>query len=102
MTGLQYVTRAMKKVGAIDAGRDPTSAEATDGLQTLNNLAESWVLAKALMWTDVIYRATFPSSKQSYTIGPGGDLATDISGNAIKRPVDISWGNIVLTSTNQP
>lgn len=99
MTGLTYVTRAMKKVGALDPGRVPTDAEATDGLQTLNNMAEAWALSKSLVWTDQIIRATFATSKQSYTIGPGGDLATDINSVAIPRPTRISWGNIVLTST---
>ena len=93
MTGLQYVTRAMKKVGAIDPGRVPTSAEADDGLQTLNNLVDSWATQKRLIWSDNIYKQTFPSSKVSYTIGTGGDF------NFV-RPVDIFWANIVYTQTS--
>jgi len=102
MTGLYFITRAMRKLGAIDPGRGPTGNEAQDGLDDLNQVLESWTRKRRLVWAEQITRVTFPSSKQSYTIGPGGDLATDINGAAILRPNRIRAGNIVLSTLNPP
>jgi hypothetical protein len=102
MTSLYIVTRAMRKLGALDPGRPPTAYEAADGLDTLNQMIEAFALKKILVWGDTLTQVTFPSSKQSYTIGPGGDLTTDINGVAIPRPLQISRANIVLTSATPP
>jgi hypothetical protein len=95
MTGLYILTRAMRKLGALDPGRAPTASEAADGLDTLNQLVEALALKKILVWGKTLTQITFPGSQQSYTIGPGGDLNTT-------RPLHILRANIVITNTTPP
>lgn len=87
----------MRELGSLDFGRPPSGPEADYGLQKLNQLVRLWWIQKRLIWGKVIQQKTFPSSKQSYTIGPsaGADF------NA-PRPVEILWMNIVLTSLTPP
>jgi|SRR5579871_1434848 len=102
MTAQYFIKRAMRMLNAIELGRDPTGAEAADGFDSLNQMLEAWSRKRRMVWAQQITEVTFPSSKQSYTIGPGGDLATDINGGAILKPNRITWADIVLTSLSPP
>lgn len=93
----------MIALNAIDSDRQPTSFEASVGLDTLNRIIESLALKGAYIWSYPITRVTFPSSKLSYTIGgASADLVTDINGgpSPIPRPIKITRANIVVTSNS--
>ncbi|HEV2275653.1 MAG TPA: hypothetical protein VGR96_15885 [Acidobacteriaceae bacterium] len=93
MTAQQIITQAMQEVGALDFARVPSGPEAQFGFQKLNQLVELWNIQKRLLWGSSIQQATFPSSKQSYTIGPSAGADFNFA-----RPTRIDWMNIVLTS----
>lgn len=93
MTSLQIITQALQELGAIDLSRQANTFEAAAGLQKLNQLVDLWSTNKRRVWANVINQHTFPSSKQSYTIGPSGTADFNFP-----RPVQIVWANIVLTN----
>jgi hypothetical protein len=41
-TPYNIITRAMKDIGALAAGENPTAGEAQDGLDMLNNMLAQW------------------------------------------------------------
>ena len=41
-TPLDIITRAMKDIGALAAGENPTADEAQDGLDMLNDMIAQW------------------------------------------------------------
>lgn len=41
-TARDVITSALKKAGLLAAGTDPSAEEATDGLESLNDMAASW------------------------------------------------------------
>lgn len=89
MTGTYLVTRAMRKLNALNPGSGPTPWELQAGIDTLNHLVDSWALDKRMIWAASIFRQLFPSSKVSYTVGSGGDFNTT-------RPVRILEANMVF------
>lgn len=81
-TGAEIVRRAYIILGHIDEAGSPSSAQSSDALIALNHLVKSWSgqndFAPGLkMWTR--RRAVlFPSISSSvYTLGPGGNHATE-------------------------
>lgn len=98
MTAKDIIKYGMLKLQALDVGRDPTSAESDQGLFTLNGIVQGLALQRTLIWGESIVRVTFPGAQQSYTIGPTGDLKTDINGNSILRPLTMPRANIVATN----
>lgn len=76
VTGLQIITRALKALGQLEASEVPTSNDASDALDALNDLIASWGLT--LAGCPAIQRLVLPlvAAQQSYTVGPSGDLDT--------------------------
>lgn len=87
MTGLDFIKQAMQELGVLDLNRDPTGAESNYGQKKLNQLVGLWNTQKRLLWADVINEQAFPSSKQSYTIGPSAGADFNFP-----RPVEIKNG----------
>jgi hypothetical protein len=84
----EVIAGAMRLLGAIATGETPTAQEANDGLNTLNDLLESWSLESLSVYgTD---NQTFQgiANQGLYTIGPGGNFDT----TPVGRPVRISGG----------
>lgn len=82
VTGADIVRRAYLILGHIDESGSPSTAQSSDALVALNMLVKSWSgqsdFAPGLkMWTR--RRAVlFPSiTASTYTLGPGGDHATE-------------------------
>lgn len=73
-TALDLISGAMRLFGAIGQGEDPSASEASNGLDALNELLDSWSADRLMVYT--IARQLFPlvSGKQTYTAGPGGDF----------------------------
>ena len=89
------IESSMRLIGVIAQGETPSAQNATDALEALKSMLESWSLERLTI--PVRKRRVFPlvSGKASYTIGPGGDF--DIS-----RPVSIdNAGLVVETGANE-
>lgn len=73
---------ALRGLGRIGRGMDMTAAQASDGLEILNQLIASWSGESLVLPFRTTETLTYAVSKNEYTIGTGGDLNT-------ARPIQI-------------
>jgi hypothetical protein len=96
------VSRALKDIGALEAGETPTPEAAQDAFDMLNDILDQWSNESMMVSykTEIIYPIS-PGVTQ-YTIGPGGTIGAvftgSISGN-ILTVTAISSGAIALGQT---
>jgi hypothetical protein len=75
-TAGDLVKGSMRLIGAIATGETPSSDEANDGLNTLNDLLETWSLENLTVWGNDDQTFAFTAGQGIYTIGPAGNFAT--------------------------
>jgi len=96
------ISRALKDIGALEAGETPTPEAAQDAFDMLNDLIDQWSNESMMVSykTEIVYPIT--SGVTQYTIGPGGTIGAvftgSISGN-ILTVTSISSGAIALGMT---
>lgn len=75
-TAGDLIKRSLKLIGAISQSETPSSSEQSDGLDSLNDLIESWSAESLVIYS--VTRETFSTvaSQQTYTIGSSGDINT--------------------------
>lgn len=95
MTALDIIKRAMKIAGVLGQNETPTSSEADDGLDALNDMLDSWSTDRTYIYS--ILQENFPLSNgvTTYTIGTGGTFNTN-------RPVAIDNVFIRLNGADFP
>ncbi len=83
------------QVGAIAQNEILSADEENDALQLLNDIIDDWNTQSLLIYTVQRNVFSFPTTKQTYTLGPGGDF------NIAVRPERIEVAAVSLnTSTN--
>jgi len=96
------ISRALKDIGALEAGEIPTPEAAQDAFDMLNDIVDQWSNESMMVSykTEIIYPIS-PGVTQ-YTIGPGGTIGAvftgSISGN-ILTVTAIASGAIALGQT---
>jgi len=96
------ISRALKDIGALEAGENPTPEAAQDAFDMLNDLIDQWSNESMMVSykTEIVYPIV--SGQTQYTIGPGGQIGAvftgSISGN-ILTVTAISSGAIALGMT---
>jgi len=96
VAGQDLLNSALRLVGALESGEQPSAAESQDGLVIMNQMLDSWQ-AESMM-IPVIQRYVYAPAalKQTYSVGPGGDVN-------IARPARISSvGVIAQPASSQP
>lgn len=88
---LDIIRQAMLDLQAVDAEQPLTASEANDGLIRLNRMIDTWNGDGFMIFTIAIQDFPLVSSKQVYTLGPGGDFNT-------ARPAFIDRASIVILS----
>jgi hypothetical protein len=98
------ITRAMKDIGAIAAGEVPTSDEAQDGLDMLNDMIAQWSNENMMVFyrSEIIFQTT--QNQVQYTIGPSGQMSAtftgSIAGNVLTVPANgVTAGGINIGMT---
>lgn len=95
-TAQTIIDRALRLLGQIGAGDDPTSDETADALIALNSMVESWRNEKLMVYVYADYTLTLANGDSSYTYGSGGDVnkartvkiaAAYIEDNSVSYPV---------------
>lgn len=81
-TALGIITSAMRKIGVLVKGEDPSADEADDGLEMLNDLLSSISNDSMVIYARTEDVLTLSAGTATYTIGTGGVLNT-------ARPVKI-------------
>ncbi len=94
-TGLDIVTSAMRKIGAITKNEAPSADEANDGIEMLNDLLSSWSNESSSVYARQVESFALSSGVESYTIGTGGTFNT-------LRPVKIVSAYVRLGTVDTP
>ena len=90
-TAIDIISRALKDIGALEAGETPTPDAATDALDMLNDLLDQWSNEDQIVFnfTEIIFPIV--QGQTQYTIGPnpstanfiGASFTGSISGNIL-------------------
>jgi hypothetical protein len=96
------VSRALKDIGALEAGETPTPEAAQDAFDMLNDILDQWSNESMMVSykTEIIYPIS-PGVTQ-YTIGPGGTIGAVFAGSIAGTTLtvtSISSGAIALGQT---
>lgn len=94
-TAADIIDRSLRLLGQIGSGESASAAEAADGLEALNGLAESWRNERLMCFAMQEESLTLANGDASYTIGTSGDLNTT-------RPVAIEGAWIVDDDISHP
>jgi hypothetical protein len=73
----QIISSALRKLGVLELGATPDSDTISNSSQVLNLMIKQWMTDGIKLWTVVEYTLPLVASKNSYTIGPSGDLVAD-------------------------
>ncbi len=78
---IDIISRALKDIGALEAGETPAPADAQDALDMLNDMLDQWSNEQMMVYykTEIIF--TLTSGQTQYTIGPGGQVGATITGS---------------------
>jgi len=99
---IDIVSRALKDIGALEAGENPTPEAAQDAFDMLNDMLDQWSNENMMVYnmTEIIFPIV-PGQTQ-YTIGPGGTVGANftgsISGN-ILTVTSVSSGAVAANQT---
>jgi len=99
---IDIISRALKDIGALEAGEVPTAAAAQDAFDMLNDLVDQWSNEEMMVYykNEIVFPIT-PGQTQ-YTIGPGGQIGAIITGSisgTILTVTGISSGAINVGQT---
>lgn len=86
----KLVMRALRLIGAIDAGEEIESQELEDGIEALNAMVDSWNTEELMIYSLAKNELTLTASQDSHTIGPSGDLD-------VPRPNSIEAGQAYVS-----
>ena len=75
-TAIDMITRSGRIAGALGKSETPDADEASNGLQALNTMLESWSIERLAVPYIVQEQLTLSSQQSAYTMGAGGDLNT--------------------------
>ena len=106
-TPLDIISRALKDIGALEAGEVPSADSAQDALDMLNDLVDQWSNEDMMVFntTEIIFPLI--SGQVQYTIGPtpstanyiGASFTGSITGNILTVSA-ITTGAIATGTTN--
>jgi hypothetical protein len=82
-TALDLIQSSMRLAGIIATGETPKANEVNDALAVLNDMIETWSTESLSVWGSASSTFTTVPGQSSYTIGPGGNWASN------PRPVRI-------------
>lgn len=75
-SALQLVTRALKINGVLGESETPSTEQANDGLEALNDMLASWSIKRSFIYTIESETFNLVSGTATYTIGPSGTFNT--------------------------
>jgi hypothetical protein len=99
---IDIISRALKDIGALEAGETPAPADAQDAFDMLNDMLDQWSNEQMMVFykSEIIF--TLTGGQTQYTIGPGGQIGGTITGSISGTTLtvtDVSSGAIALGMT---
>lgn len=112
-TARDLIKGSLRDIGVLATGENPSSEEANDGLELLNQLLDSWSNERLIIYNIVRETFTLVANTQSYTIGSGATFNTSrpqkienalIKDGDIEYPVNVvgldEWAAITDKTTS--
>lgn len=94
-TALDIIEKSMRLFGGLADGESATASEASDGLDALNSMLESWSIDRLMVYHILQENFTWASGQASRTIGTGGNFNTT-------RPTKIVSGFTRVNNEDHP
>ena len=93
------ISRALKDIGALEAGETPTADAAQDAFDMLNDMLDQWSNEDMMIYnfTEIIFPVV--AGQTQYTIGPTGDVGSTFVGSIagdILTITSVTSGSITL------
>ena len=81
MQPIDIVSRALKDIGALEAGENPTPEAAQDAFDMLNDMLDQWSNENMMVFykNEIIFPVV--AGQTQYTIGPGGQIGAIVTGS---------------------
>lgn len=100
MTPLDIVSRALKDIGALEAGEVPTADAAQDAFDMLNDMLDQWSNESMLPFykTEIVFPVTAGTTQ--YTIGPGGTVGATFTGAISGTTLTVTTGSLTKGAIN--
>jgi hypothetical protein len=73
LNATHIIRRSLRLMGAVGRGQPVQAQDATDSLQTLNDMVSAWRTKSLTIPYDAIAQYTLVSGQQTYLLGPAGD-----------------------------
>lgn len=89
LSALDIIKSALRLIGVLSSGANPTADEANDALMILNQMMDEWSLERLMTYSIQRQEFTLVASQRDYTLGSGGDFD-------VVRPSELE--NITLVS----
>jgi len=99
---IDIISRALKDIGALEAGETPAPADSQDAFDMLNDMVDQWSNEQMMVFykTEIIF--TLTAGQTQYTIGEGGQIGGTITGSISGTTLtvtNVSSGAIALGMT---
>ena len=96
---IDIISRALKDIGALEAGETPTPEAAQDAFDMLNDMLDQWSNEGMMVYnyTEIVFPVV--SGQTQYTIGPTGDIGSNFEGyitNDILTITAVNSGSVTL------
>ena len=77
---IDIISRALKDIGALEAGENPTPEAAQDAFDMLNDIVDQWSNEDQMVFykNEIVFPIT--AGQTQYTIGPGGQIGAVVTG----------------------
>lgn len=85
------IESSLRLIGAVASNETPTASELSDGLETLNDMLDSWSTESLLIPNKVREEFDLVPSQQIYTFGTGGNFNT-------ARPLMIENAGLIVNN----
>jgi len=85
-TPYDIVSRALKDIGALEAGESPTADAAQDGLDLLNDMCAQWSNENFMVFykSEIIFQTV--QNTVQYTLGAGGSVGATFMAQSQGQP----------------
>jgi hypothetical protein len=98
---IDIISRALKDIGALEAGESPTADAAQDGLDLLNDMLDQWSNEDMMVYnyTEIVFPVV--QNQTQYTIGPTGDIGSNFTGYIVGDILTVTGVNSGSITLNQ-
>lgn len=94
-TTRDIISSALRKISVLGARENLTAEDATDALNSLNQMLDSWSADGQVIYSRSVNTINLVQGQVAYTMGPGGDIDTS-------RPVSITEATVSLGQIKYP